>query len=467
MYLATMMNMYSEQVAEIDIKATRDQVEKERQFWVAEYKNKEALKNEITIVYGTENTKVWVDKVTPGSASETSGVKGGGENVGHMIFKVNGEKDTWKVHMESAQRIMEDGIQDDPRDGFIRITYKEPPRKSKYDGLLKFFAMSLNEDDDDNSSKFRATVKNFWRNHGAVTWTQRKVINEERVEEENEEQAGQPEGADDEEEDDDEAGEENEPANDSAAHSKDRHTTEASKASKRLVKQRLDALLFSRYADGRRGGAAGGGAGGGDGQLPGEEELDEHVEEEAQDDTQMDIDELRVKIETMPVTGEEAWLDCLLTAIEREVDDESQVTEVFRTNEMQEMGTKAQSGAKEKTLKEFYDHANKVLQILEYKACKRYYHSLRDESVQKQEMLKKQNEVLHDYACELEKEFTTIMEGIHSFSAKKKMMLMKLGGVLDRETYRSLDKSSDQDADSKEHLKRLTKPWPESHGSGG
>merc|ERR1711957_100306 len=88
---------------------------------------------------------------------------------------------------------------------------------------------------------------------------------------------------------------------------------------KRLGKQRLDALLFSRGGDQARRGGPGAGE-----QLPEEEE---RQDDEARD-WEMEVDQLRLRMHAYPVTGDEAWLDCLITAVEHEAEDEFMVTEV-------------------------------------------------------------------------------------------------------------------------------------------
>merc|ERR1712226_1089076 len=103
---------------------------------------------------------------------------------------------------------------------------------------------------------------------------------------------------------------------------------------------------------------------------------------------------------------------------------------------------------------------NEVLNILEFKARKKYYECLEKESQIKQEQLQKQNEVLHDYVWELEQEFTKVMESIHSYKAKKDSMLKKLAGLLDKQEYRSLAQEDVPQQD--DHMKWLTTPWPAS-----
>jgi len=57
---------------------------------------------------------------------------------------------------------------------------------------------------------------------------------------------------------------------------------------------------------------------------------------------------------------------------------------------------------KERSLKEFYVNAHQVLLTLENKANKRYYDSLEKESHHRMKQFNKQNEVLHDYVCQLD-----------------------------------------------------------------
>merc|ERR1712217_1010540 len=111
-------------------------------------------------------------------------------------------------------------------------------------------------------------------------------------------------------------------------------------------------------------------------------------------------------------------------------DDESIFTEVLRTGEMADLGGKGQLGAKEQYL-EFYKRADKVTKLLEFKANSMYYQQLESESERRQQHLARQNDVLHDYVCELEKEFEKIMGEIHSLEGKKGAMLAKLQGLLE------------------------------------
>merc|ERR1712232_1198436 len=233
-------------------------------------------------------------------------------------------------------------------------------------------------------------------------------------------------------------------------------TDGTSKLSKWKAKKRMDTLLFSRWPDGRRPTARGSRAAierGADGTMEPFAAADNEFEEE------MDMIQVKQRIETMPVTGEEVWLDCLVTAIERETDDPI-VSEVLRTTETMD-ATKADAKSSDRAMGLFYENANEVLQILEFKARKKYYECLEKESLQKQEQLQRQNDVLHDYVWEHEREFTKVMESIHSYKAKKDSMLTKLAGLLDKQEYRNL---AQEDAVREEdgHMKWLTVPWPAS-----
>merc|ERR1712232_188274 len=114
----------------------------------------------------------------------------------------------------------------------------------------------------------------------------------------------------------------------------------------------------------------------------------------------------------------------------------SLITEVLRTSDMQDTGQSKDGGDSggrdKKPLTVFRDQANQVLNLLEYKSRKKYYQCLQQESESRREQFNKQNEVLFDYATELEREFTRVMDSIHSLKDKKQSMLTKLAGLLDK-----------------------------------
>ena len=159
-----------------------------------------------------------------------------------------------------------------------------------------------------------------------------------------------------------------------------------------------------------------------------------------------DVDELTEVLQQMPVTGREVWLDCLLLALEERYEDsESSIVEVLRTSGLKDASEKMLKGrlkghTRDKLLK-FYERLDKVLQILENKASTHYFQYLERESEQRQDLIEKQNEVLHDYVCELEHEFCELSGAVSSYQTKKDMMLAKFSGVLDPE-YSQLEQTS-------------------------
>ena len=163
-----------------------------------------------------------------------------------------------------------------------------------------------------------------------------------------------------------------------------------------------------------------------------QEAVDELLAEEIlQDD--WDVDELTEVINHMPVTGREVWLDCLLLALEEQVFEESPIVEVLRTRGLKDASEKRLKGQALEKLLKFYQRLDKVLQVLENKASTHYFQDLQRESEQRQDLIERQNEVLHDYVCELEHEFCELSGAITGYQAKKDVMLAKLSCLLDPE----------------------------------
>jgi len=462
MFLATMLNTYSETVGAMDIKLTQANLNKTRTVRMVEYPDKQSLKDDIA-VDRDEDGEVVVSEIfkEDGLAAKV------GVEKGHILFKVNGERSGWK--MDDVDDILEHGIKGDLRDNYIRIVFKD--RGLKKDGFSNIFSgVGFSHASHDS---LRPTVKNFWRNQGAITWTWREVnLKQASASWAADDDEGLGENTYDEEDEDGGADEANPAQEGDATPVEDRHSPEyLKKVTKAQTKRRLDALLFSRWAGGRVGCEdVTAGPGRSETQSNSKDQKGDVAEALVEDDVgeeDCDIIDLRDVIEGMPVTGQEAWLDCLVAAIEREMDDESIITDVLRTSEMQDMGSKGQasSGSGGKPLQEFYRQAGEVLKLLEYKANKKYYTYLRMESEQRQELLRKQNDVMHDYVCELEKEFTKIMESIHSYRSKKEVMLTKLAGLLDKTAYRNLERGGvpprEEAMSIGGHLNRLSMEWRE------
>jgi len=404
-----------------------------------EYSDKEELKGDLTIKKD-DLGEVWVQHVRENGKADTMKVSGGGPGVGNLMLKVNGDKQEWKEH-STEEEIIEDGIQPDPRDNQIRVIFKAPRIKDK-GWLGKFLSMGGGGQDSGWAKGIRPTVKTFWRKHGAVTYTYAEILKNERSVGEVEEEAAEGDSQD---------GAVKEGGDEKAA--KDDNIGFEMKGVRGRVKKKLDALLFSRAAKATADGADAFDIANMDLKPP-----EAAAGEEAKVESDIEIDELRNRIEQEAVTGDEVWLDCLMTQIEHEMEDESVVTEVLRTADLQETH-KGQGPAKQDSLNSFYRLVIDILAILECKAKQKWYRCLQEESQARLEMFKKQNEILHDYACELEAEFADIMQKIHVFKAKKDMMIMKLAGLLDKQSYKHLDTSGA--AEDKSHLTRLSMPWPE------
>lgn len=448
MFLATMLNTYSETVGKLEVIAERQKMEDEREhdFVEIEYQDKEELKSDLTIKKD-DLGEVWVMGVKPGGKADEAKVAGGGPSVGNLVLKVNGDKQEWKEH-STEEEIIEDGINPDPRDGLIRVIFKAP-RLKEQGYLAKMLSFGGQTQGHSWGAGIRPTVKTFWRKHGAVTWTFSEVMKYEKTSDEPEDNDGDADSQDGANKD----GEEVKPEKNEGSGSE-------MKAVRARVKKKLDALLFSRAAHASTDGSDAfdianmdnkGGAEAGAG-------------EEAKVESDIEIDELRNRIEVEPVTGDEVWLDCLMTQIEHEMEDESVVTEVLRTADMQETH-KGQGPAKQDSLNSFYRLVIDILAILECKAKQKWYRCLQEESQQRLGMFKKQNEILHDYACELEGEFADIMQKIQVFKAKKEQLIMRLSGLLDKQAYKHLDTSGAPE--DKSHLTRLSIPWPDAMVQGG
>jgi len=409
MFLATMLNTYSTQVGKLDIKSAKLQSEKNRKSKMVEYPDKAMLSKDLKFEFDTEINEfvIMVDGVAPEGAASRAGII-----AGSVLSKVNREKDKWK--RETVEDMVNDGIQKDDRRGTITLIFRDRA------GLHDHFGGNLfHKETGDN---IKPTVKNFWVTQGAIASVERRLGEEDF--------AGLGKGAAD-------AGEkaDSEPSDDEAAAEGDDQGLQVgmfTKLGRARTKKRLERLLFSRWElcgqDGAR-------------VEPGKFWIDPDthgntVEEcDMFEDDIVDIEDLRETIEAKPVSGHEAWLDCLMTALEQEtLEEESIFTDLLRTNDMQELasrGVAKMSQGAMKPVQEFYKHAGAILRILENKAQKKYFECLRHESDDSQRKLRKQNVILHEYVCALEEKFTTINNQIHGQKAVKERMLTLLAGAME------------------------------------
>eukprot|EP00439_Symbiodinium_sp_Y106_P000159 s5502_g1.t1 len=249
----------------------------------------------------------------------------------------------------------------------------------------------------------RPTVRNFWRSHGAIAEVEKESLADGMQEEKDEEESVNSEGEDGEGLEDRQLFED--------------VPQERSRLAKTRVKKRLDGFLFSRWPEGKAPKDASA--------LPSAtqqlEGHDESLQLQEEDILQegWDIDEMADIVKTMRITGQEVWLDCLLVALEEEVLEESPIVEVLRTNDLQDVSKDKLKGPARERLLKFYRRLDQVLKILENKSYRKYYQNLLAESVQRQQHFQQQNEVLHDYVCELEKEFADISDAIYNYRSKK------------------------------------------------
>eukprot|EP00929_Paragymnodinium_shiwhaense_P119873 TRINITY_DN91784_c0_g1_i1.p1 TRINITY_DN91784_c0_g1~~TRINITY_DN91784_c0_g1_i1.p1 ORF type:complete len:1763 (-),score=337.97 TRINITY_DN91784_c0_g1_i1:482-5770(-) len=454
MYLAAMMNTYSEELGKIDIRRKREQVEREKSIRIVEYKDERQLRNDLDIERDGADGKsgeVFVKIVKPGGIAEKHEVK-----VGHILFKVNGEREEWKREMD-ARQIMDGGIQKDPRDLKIRLTFKDPQKQAQ--GAMALTGLGgLMGGQKDGQDKEQATVKNFWKNHGAVQSVATKTEVEGMQDTKPEFEARR--------EDDSDSEEDAEAVKDDDVDIAGDIEVKRKKVARVRTKRKLEQLLFSRWPDGMP-------------RVDGEPALERGTGEYyapfggmdlgiADNETEMDVDHLRKEIENMQVTGEEVWMDCLMTAIEREDEGQCLVTEVLRTAEMHEVdaqrqGSEALRGSK--PVVRFYENVEMFVEYLEYKARKKYYTCLQNESEWRRDAIQKQNHVLHDYASELESKFSEIMQQINSFKTKKQQLMAKMALLLDKKEYIHVFPEERKKEDAlvgaqKPHMARLTYPWP-------
>jgi len=420
MFLATMIKQYSRTVSEHYTQKERNEVERNRTFTSITYDDLKAVRKDMKLRRedDAKDGEAVIESV--GEKAQKAGL-----SRGHVLYKVNGDKDIWKT--KKTEDIIDKADRFKNYNNITLVFRQPPPAKSEFEKwCIKHGLMS---DKEHHAVQLKATVKNFWINHGAVTWTFRDAQNSGRNEEDEFDKVVEEEEVDDEDE-----GAREDPAamqkereelkkDDVAGGSQNDHSI---KQAKKDTKKKLETLLFTRQTH--------------DSTLDQEHDTWQAAEDQDPDMTEekMDIDELRKVIEDLSVTGEEAWLDCLITAIEQQqldMDETSVVTDLLRTNEMQEMATRGKNTPtmKENALSSFFQEANNILTCLEHKAKKMYYIYLEKESLDRQETIQRQNEVFHDYICELETHFKKVMGSISSYNEKKKMMLEILNQLLGRD----------------------------------
>ena len=418
MFLATQLNTFAALVGERDIKLAKMEANAKMGMKQVKYHNKRELQEELELERQSED-RVTVKRVLKPGPTLQADVK-----PGDVVSKVNKQKVEWQNILGDEEYEHIERALSPEQDGTITIMFQDPPKKTMLAKLMQCCSCVTKRRKVKPGRKsqheayakppaMRPTVQNFWRFHGAVAEVEKQSQIYRHDEEENEVVDS---GSDHEEE---ELLDENQAETDQA---------------RLLTKKRLHGYLFSRWPQGKPTNKTNSNA------IKLENLLRDDSQLSEQDIMQdgWDVDELTEALEQMPITGHEVWLDCLLLALEEEVVEESPIVEVLRTNGLADTAKDKLKGPAREKLLRFYRRLDQVLRILENKAYKRYFQNLQVESEQRQLFFQQQNEVLHDYVCELEQEFSKISGTIHNYRTKKELMLTKLAGLLDRGEYRHL-----------------------------
>merc|ERR1740121_703733 len=141
-----MLNTFSETVGAMDIKMTKQAVERSRPVRMVEYPSHDEFVADVKLVLNEEDDEFEVSWMANGGRASSSGVQ-----IGHIIYKVNREKEAWRF--ETVEETIYEGIQEDERRGTVSIVFKERQES----GLAGMFSMS-----NANIDSVRPTVKNFW-----------------------------------------------------------------------------------------------------------------------------------------------------------------------------------------------------------------------------------------------------------------------------------------------------------------
>ncbi|CAK0861216.1 unnamed protein product [Prorocentrum cordatum] len=444
MFLATMLNTYSEAEGQAGIMKVKEEVAREQYIKRVAYDDVAELEMDVVLELRKNEWVVAEVKRDDGEASKK------GVQPGARVLKVNRRRLN-KGDVRHRDAI--DMINDVAPPGRVVITFADPLLKRS----SAFFGKS--------PGKRKATVRGFWRHQGAVAW----IAEQEAAAVPQADQMDEAElcarlddlsDSSDNSDGDGDTGkrrasvgapaaasaglEDLHEVDDAARQLQEREKEEMrGKLVKLRTKKRLDALMFSRWGHGEHRGQQvqfrhgayrdpDGPAPQSEGARDGGSAEDKGAEQdEAWSD--QDIDDLAEELNSEP-TGPELWLDCLMGALEHEMLDESVIAEVLRTSDLPTdedlKSGKAGALASLPQLEKFRARAQTVLRILEFKAHKKYYHALLKESERRQRQLQSQNEVLHEYACELEEEFRKLMQKKSDLSATKKGLLTKLAGLL-------------------------------------
>merc|ERR1719321_1673511 len=144
----------------------------------------------------------------------------------------------------------------------------------------------------------------------------------------------------------------------------------------------------------------------------------------------LDSKELHQHLKSLEPTGEEFWLDTLVTHIEREGGDQL-LADCFFTEEMRAMSS-GTTGAltREQQLKEFDKTAMHAFKALEVKARAQYYVRVTEESEERQRRIRRQCDIVNAYAEQLEKNYGQLLEKIDGLEQARNELSSCIEGIL-------------------------------------
>merc|ERR1719460_1007757 len=127
----------------------------------------------------------------------------------------------------------------------------------------------------------------------------------------------------------------------------------------------------------------------------------------------LDGRELLQHLQSVKPTGEEFWLDALVTQVEQ-YNGDNLLAECFQTEEMKASGVGVPQQTRDQQLREFDQTAELAFRQLEAKARQQYYLRVSNESTERQKSLRRQCEIVNTYAEMLEQNYAELLEEIVS-----------------------------------------------------
>merc|ERR1719428_1935235 len=143
----------------------------------------------------------------------------------------------------------------------------------------------------------------------------------------------------------------------------------------------------------------------------------------------LDGKELLQHLQNVKPTGEEFWLDALVTQVERSNGD-NLLAECFQTEEMKASGVGVPQQTRDQQLREFDQTAELAFRQLEAKARQQYYHRVSLESTERQKTLRRQCEIVNTYAQELEHNYAELLEEIVSLENTRGELTSSIENIL-------------------------------------